>query len=97
VQRAHRAVVARIHGLQQIESLRSAHFADDDSFWPHTQTVTHEIPHGDLALTLEIRRPRLESHDVRLLQLQLRSVFAGDDALIVVDKPGQAVEQRGLA
>ena len=39
VQRAHRAVVAGVHGLQQVERLGSADFADDDAFGPHTQAV----------------------------------------------------------
>jgi hypothetical protein len=34
---------------------------------------------------------------VRLLQLKLGGVLAGDDALVVVDVAGEAVEQRGLA
>src|SRR5262249_43166742 len=34
---------------------------------------------------------------VRLLQLQLGGVLAGDDALVVVDELREAIEQRGLA
>ena len=48
----HRAVVARIHGLQQFEGLRSAHLADDDALGPRAQTVFDEISHGDLALEI---------------------------------------------
>ena len=97
VQRAHRAVVARVHGLQQVERLRSAHLADDDALGPHAQAVLDEIAHGDLAFAFEVGRARLETHDVRLLQLQLGGVLAGDDALVVVDRAGQAIEQRRLA
>jgi len=32
-----------------------------------------------------------------LLELQFGGVFAGDDALVVLDVAGEAVEQRGLA
>ena len=97
VQRAHRAVVAGVHGLQQVERLGSAHLADDDALRPHAQAVAHQVAHGDLAFAFEVGRPRLQPHHVRLLQLQLGRVLAGDDALVVVDVAGQAVEQRGLA
>ena len=75
----------------------SAHLADDDPFRPHAQAVADQIAHRDLALALEVGRPRFQAHDVRLLQLQFGRVFAGDDALVVVDVARQAVEQRRLA
>ncbi len=82
VQRSHRAVVAGIHGLQQIEGLGSAHFADDDPFGTHTQTVADQIAHGDLAFAFQVRRARFQAHHVRLLQLKFGRVLAGDDALV---------------
>src|SRR5499426_4489021 len=97
VQRAHRTVVAGVHRLQQVERLGSAYLADDDALGPHTQTVAHEITHGHLAFAFQVGRPGLQAHHVRLLQLQLGGVFAGDDALVVIDVAGEAVEQRGLA
>ena len=97
VQRAHRAVVAGVHRLQQVERLGSAHFADDDALGPHAQAVLDQVAHGDLAFAFEVGRPGFQAHHMRLLQLQLGGVFAGDDALVVVDVVGQAVEQRGLA
>ena len=97
MQRAHRAVVAGVHGLQQVERLGSAHLADDDAFRPHAQAVLDQVAHGDLAFALEVGRARFEPDRVRLLQLQFGRVLAGDDALVVVDELGQAVEQRGLA
>src|SRR5205809_1146483 len=42
-------------------------------------------------------RPRLEPDHMRLLQLKLGRVLAGDDALVVVDELCETVEQRGLA
>ena len=89
--------MAGVHGLQEVEGFRSAHLADDDALGPHAQAVAHEVAHGDLALALEVRRTRLEPDHVRLLELQLGRVLAGDDALVVLDIAGQAVEQRGLA
>ena len=56
-----------------------------------------QVAHGDLALAFEVRRARLQPDDMRLLQLQFGGVLAGDDALVVVDVAGQAVEQRRLA
>ena len=89
--------MAGVHRLQQVEDLRSAHFADDDALGPHTQAVLDEVAHGDLALAFEVGRARFEAHDMRLLQLQFGRVLAGDDALVAVDIVGQAVEQRRLA
>src|SRR5690606_21021849 len=97
VQRAHRAVVAGVHGLQQVERLAAADFADDDPLGTHTQAVLDQIAHRYLARPFEVRRARFETHDVRLLQLQLRRVFAGDDALSRIDEGGQRIEQRRLA
>src|SRR5690606_28785190 len=97
VQRAHRAVVAGVHGLQQVERLRSAHLADDDPLGTHAQAVAHQVAHGDLALALKVGRPGLQPDDVRLLQLQFGRVLAGDDALVELDGAGQAVEQGRLA
>src|SRR5687767_7931702 len=61
VDRAHRPVMARVHGLQQVERLGTTHFAHDDAFRPHTQTVAYEVAHRDLAVSLEIGRARLEA------------------------------------
>ena len=89
--------MAGVHGLQEVERLRSAHFADDDPLGTHTQTVSDKVAHGDLALTLQVRRTGFQPHHMRLLQLKFGGVFAGDDALFGVDVGGQAVQQRGLA
>ena len=89
--------MAGVHRLQQVERLGSADFADDDAFRPHAQAVLDQIAHGDLAFAFEVGRPGFQAHHVRLLQLQFGGVLAGDDALVVVDELGEAVEQRGLA
>ena len=97
MQRAHRAVMAGVHGLQKVERFGSAHLAHDDAFGTHTQTVPDQIAHGDLALPFEIGRTRFQAHDMRLLQLKFGRVFAGDDAFFRVDIGGHAIQQRGLA
>src|SRR5471032_176654 len=45
VQGAHRAVMAGVHRLQQVEGFGSTHFADDDAFGAHTKTVADQIAH----------------------------------------------------
>ncbi len=40
---AHRAVVARVHGLQEIEDLGAADLADDDPLGTHAQAVLDEV------------------------------------------------------
>src|SRR6185312_9920947 len=97
VQRPHRTVVARIHSLQEVERFRSTNLADDDPLGPHTKTILDKIPHPDLAFAFEVRRTRFETHNMRLLQLELGRIFASDDALIVIDRAGKAVEQCRLA
>ena len=83
--------------VDEASPICDARLADDDAFGSHTQAVAHEVAHGHRAGALEVRRPRLETHDVRLLELQFRRVLAGDDALVAVDVVREAVEQRRLA
>ena len=59
--------------------LAAAHLADDDPVRAHAQRVAHEAADRHLAATLEVRRPRLEPHHVRLLQAQLGRVLDRHD------------------
>ena len=77
--------MAGVHGLQQVERLGSADFADDDAFGAHTQAVADQFAHRDLAFALDVGRAGFQPHHMRLLQLKFGGVFAGDDALVVVD------------
>jgi len=97
VQRSHRTVVAGVHGLEKVERFRSADLTDDDAFRTHTKAVLDQILHLDFAFAFKVRRAGFKTYDVRLLQLKLSGVFACDDALVHVDRAGQAVEQGRLA
>ena len=78
--------MARVHGLEHVEGLLAAALAEDDALGPHAQRVLDEIALADLALALDVGRPRLHAGDVRLLQLQLRRVLDGDQALGMRDR-----------
>src|SRR3546814_17334739 len=83
--------------LQHVDRLRAAHLAENDAVGTHTQGVFHQVAHGDLATAFEVRRARLQSHNVGLLKLQLGGVLDGDDALARIDELSQRVQQRRLS
>src|SRR5229473_4587595 len=89
--------MAGVHGLQQVERFRSADFADDDAFRTHAEAVADQFAHRYLTFTLDVGWTGFQAHHMRLLQLKFRGVFAGNDAFVVLDELGEAVEQRGLA
>ena len=93
----HRAVVAGIHRLQHVERFAGADLADDDPVGAHAQRVLDQFALGDLAPALDIRRPRLQPHDMLLLQLELGRVLDGDDALAIVDEGRHGIEHGRLA
>ena len=89
--------MACIHGLQQVKGFRTTDFADDDPFRPHTQAILHEVAHGDFPLAFQIGWAGFKAHDMRLLQLQFGRVFAGNDALLMINTAGENIEQSGFA
>src|SRR5204862_705057 len=91
-----RSVMARVHRLQHVERLFAADLTDDDAIGTHTQGVDDELPLADRAFAFHVRRPRLETGDMFLVQLQLCGVFDRHDALAFADETGQHVEQRRL-
>jgi hypothetical protein len=97
VNRGQRTVVARVHGLQHVQRLRSAHLADDDAVGAHTQGVDHQLPDFDRSLSLDVGRPRFHPGHVHLAHLQFGGVLDGDDALVVGDEAGEHVQERGLS
>ena len=92
-----RAVVAGVHGLEHVERGGVADLTDDDAVGTHTQAVLDQVADGDHASTLDVGRAGLEAHHVVLLELELRGVLDGDDALVLRDERRQHVEGRGLS
>jgi hypothetical protein len=52
---------------------------------PHAQGVAQQVPLLDLALAVDVGRPRFQAHNVRLLQPQLCGVFNRNDTLTLRD------------
>jgi hypothetical protein len=73
VERAHGAVVAGVHGLEEVERLRAAHLAHDDPLGPHAQavldrgraSVTWPCPRGSAGAAVS------KANYVRLLSCEL--------------------------
>ena len=72
VDRRQRALVAGVHRLEHVDRLGAANLADDDAVGPHAQRVPDEVADANLALPLDVRRPRLERDDVLLLRAAAR-------------------------
>src|SRR6476659_4859207 len=64
----HRAVMARVHGLQHVERFARTALPDDDPVRPHAQGVADELADRDGALAFDVRRARLEGDDVFLAE-----------------------------
>ena len=96
VDRAERARMAGAQRHEQVQRLRPAHLADDQPVRAHPQRVAHEPPDRDLAAALQVRRPRLEPHDVRQRQPQLGRILDRHHPLGGIDERGQRTERRRL-
>ena len=88
--------MAGVHGLEHVERLGAANLADDDAVGAHAQGVADELANLDLAAAFDVRRPRLERHDMVLLQLKLGGVLDRDDALVAGNERAHRVERRRL-
>ena len=95
--RAQATLVARVHGLQHVQRLPCTHLAHDDPRGPHPEAVDHQVASGDVPLPLGVRRPRLETNDVLLVEDELRRVLDGDDALVLRDRLREDPQERRLA
>ena len=96
VDRRQRALVARVHRLEHVQGLGAADLADDDPVGAHAQGVPDELADADLALSFDVRRPRLERDHVLLLELELGRILDRDDALVTGDERRHRVERRRL-
>ena len=92
-----RPVLAGRHRLEHVQRLARATLPDDDPVGPHVEGIAEQVADGDLALTLDVRRPGLELDHVRLAQLELGGVLDRDDPLVLGDERRQDVEGGGLA
>ena len=97
MQRAHRAVVARVHRLQHVQRLGAATLAHHDPVRSHAQTVAHQVANRDGTSTFDVLWLRLQADDVDLAQAKLSRVLARDDAFGGGDESGQHVQERRLA
>ncbi len=54
--------MACVQRCQEIDHLGAPHLTDDDPVRPHPQCLTHEIAHGDLPDTFDVRCSGDETH-----------------------------------
>ena len=92
-----RAVMAGRERGEHVVRLGPADLADDDPVRAHPQRVSHQRADRHLAAPFDVRRPRLEPHDVRERQSQLGRVLDRDDALALADRAAERAERRRLA
>ena len=94
---AERAVVARVHCLEHVESLCATDLADDDPVGAHAQGVANQLADCDLALALDVLGPRLEPEHVPLVQAKLGGVLDRDDAVRVRNRRRESVQEGRLS
>ena len=75
------ALVAGVEGLQQLAHFSATDLAHDQPVRPHPQGLAHEVDHGDESLAFDIRRARLETHDMAPRERHLEHVLDHEDAL----------------
>ena len=73
--------MAGVHRGEQVETLRPADFAEDDSIGSHAQRVDDEVADGYRTLALKVGRAGFEGQPVRLLQAKFGRILDGDDPL----------------
>lgn len=88
--------MTRCHGLNEIESLTSADFSDYDSVGSHAKRRLEQVANGDAATAANVRRLRLQVHDVGQANSKLLRIFDDHEALVFRSKRCQRIEQGGL-
>ena len=91
------AFVTRVERRQQVDDLRASHLTDDDPVGAHPQRLAHQVSQGDRAGAFDVRRSRLEPHDVRVIGVELGGVLDDDEPLPRVAQTQQHREPGRLA
>jgi site-specific DNA recombinase len=60
------ALVASVERCQQFDDLAATHLPDHQPVGPHPQRLAHQVTHGHLSGSFDVRRPGLERDDVRM-------------------------------
>ena len=94
--------MAGVQRLQQVERFRAAHFADQNPVGPVPQRGAEQVGDRDrrqrrFLAERGLRAPRLEPHEVRLVDQDLGRLLDEDDAVVGRNRRRQRIEQRGLA
>ena len=82
-----------VHCLEHVESFSAAAFADDDSVWPHTESISNEVCGGDSTTALDIWWSGFEPEHVFLLQLEFCGIFDSNDTVVIGDEAGEGIEK----
>ncbi len=86
--------MAGVHCGEEVETLRTTNFAQDDPVRAHTQCVLHKVTDGDGAIAFQVRRARFKREPMRLLQPKFGGIFNRQNALARVNHFGQSVQHR---
>src|SRR4051812_12125846 len=91
--------VTGVEGLQEVEGLTAAHLADDDAIGPMPQRGTEQIGDRDsrqwrLVPQRHLSSSRLESEEIRLVEVDLCGLLDDYDPIAIRDPSGQGVQQR---
>jgi hypothetical protein len=81
VDRRERSGMAGVEGIEQRARLDSAHFAQDDAVRSPAESGLEKVVESDVGL--ERIGLAFDGQNVRLLDLQFRSIFDDDDALMI--------------
>ncbi len=92
--RRKRTIVAGVHRLQHVKRLRTTNLTDYDAIRPHTQAIADQVTLSHLTVTFDIRWPGLETHNMRLAQLQLGGVLDCDDSFVLGYETGKDIQHR---
>ena len=71
------------HGLDHVQSLTTADFADDDPVGPHSERGAKQIPNRHTAPAITVSLLSFQVQRMLLSELQLRAVFDHDNPLIL--------------